>query len=349
MLNALNLKNFTVFTNADFQFASGLNVVIGVNGAGKSHVLKVAYTVAAVSAWGKRDSGLETPSKGYLEKAIARKMRAVFRPDSLGRLIARRPGRSRCEVLVRFQKKAMRLGFSFNSASKTEVTVDPVPVRWDGEPPVFIPTCELLTIFPNFVSLYDTTELPFEETWRDTCLLLGAPVARGPRLVEIRRLLDPLEALLDGKVDLDEGKFYVKQGSGKLEAPLMAEGLRKIAMIARLIATGSLLGSGTLFWDEPEANLNPKVIKLVARTILHLCHSGIQVFIASHSLFLMRELDILLKQPEFNKIQSRFFGLHMAEDGVSVEQGNTIDEIGQIDALQEELSQSDRYLDTEVE
>ena len=29
-------------------------------------------------------------------------------------------------------------------------------------------------------------------------------------------------------------------------------------MIARLIATGSLIGTGSLFWDEPEANLNPE-------------------------------------------------------------------------------------------
>ena len=46
--------------------------------------------------------------------------------------------------------------------------------KWEGEPPVFMPTRELLTIYPGFVSLYETTELPFEETWRDTCILLGA-------------------------------------------------------------------------------------------------------------------------------------------------------------------------------
>ncbi len=56
-------------------------------------------------------------------------------------------------------------------------------------------------------------------------------------------------------------------------------------MIARLIATGSLLDKGALFWDEPEANLNPKLVKLVARAILNISQSGIQVFIATHSLF----------------------------------------------------------------
>jgi DNA repair ATPase RecN len=57
MLTSLRLRNFTVFTAAEFQFASGLNVIVGENGSGKSHVLKTAYTVAAVSAWGERDSG----------------------------------------------------------------------------------------------------------------------------------------------------------------------------------------------------------------------------------------------------------------------------------------------------
>ena len=52
-------------------------------------------------------------------------------------------------------------------------------------------------------------------------------------------------------------------------------------MIARLIATGSLLDKGFLFWDEPEANLNPKIIKLMARIIVELGLHGIQVFVAT--------------------------------------------------------------------
>lgn len=347
MLNRLLLKNFTVFADADFQFADGLNVIVGENGAGKTHVLKTAYTSAAVSAWGQKDSGSASPTKSYLETAIAKKLRGVFRPDELGRLARRQSGRNRCEVETRFAKKSLRMAYSFNTASKSEVTVDHLPTKWEGEPPVYLPTRELLTIYPGFVSLYETTDLSFEETWRDTCLLLGAPLAKGPRLSEIGALLEPLESQLGGKVLLDDGRFYLKTQTGNIEAHLVAEGLRKLAMIARLVATGSLIGAGTLFWDEPEANLNPKVIKRVAKTILQLCVSGIQVFVATHSLFLMRELDILLKEMEFKAVESKFFGLHTGESGVTLEQGDTVDDIGTIDALQEELSQSDRYLEAE--
>jgi len=311
--------------------------------------LKAAYTIASVSARGEKDSGSPTPTKNYLETAIAKKLRGVFRPDALGRLARRQSGRNRCEVEARFKKKSMRLGFSFNTSSKTEVVIETHPDQWEGEPPVFLPTRELLTIYPGFVSLYETTELPFEETWRDTCILLGAPLARGPRLAEIKQLLEPLEEQLGGKVVLDSDRFYLKNEQGNLESHLLAEGMRKIAMIARLIATGSLIGTGSLFWDEPEANLNPKVIKQVAQTILQLCVSGIQVFVASHSLFLIRELDILLKGSEFQNVEKQFMGLHPTQEGVTVQQGKTIEDIGEITSLQEELTQTDRYLELETQ
>jgi hypothetical protein len=207
-----------------------------------------------------------------------------------------------------------------------------------------------LTIFPNFVSLYETTNLSFEETWRDTCILLGAPLARGPREGAIRILLIPVEEAMGGSVELDKsGRFYLNLPSGSMEMHLVAEGLRKLAMIARLIATGSLADKGYLFWDEPEANLNPKVVKTVARTILQLASSGLQVFIASHSLFLLRELHIL-QQRDFKKLDTRCFGLHIGADGaVEVKQGNTMDDIGEIAALDEELEQSDLYLEVEAE
>jgi hypothetical protein len=86
----------------------------------------------------------------------------------------------------------------------------------------------------------------------------------------------------------------------------------------------------------------------MARIILYICQSGIQVFIASHSLFLIREVDILLQTPEFRGTAARFIGLHRRVDGVEARQGGTVDDIGPIDALKEELSQSDRYLDLEA-
>jgi hypothetical protein len=80
---------------------------------------------------------------------------------------------------------------------------------------------------------------------------------------------------MDGSIELDQnGRFFLKTTYGRLEMPLVAEGLRKLGMIAHLIANGTLLENGYLFWDEPEANLNPTLIRRIASTIVDPCLSG---------------------------------------------------------------------------
>ncbi len=72
---------------------------------------------------------------------------------------------------------------------KAEVAGKRVCSNWQEKPPVFLPTQELLTLYPGFVPLHETRHLKFDETWRDTCLLLGAPALRGPREVASAKLM----------------------------------------------------------------------------------------------------------------------------------------------------------------
>ena len=348
IIKSLNLTNLTVFQDAALEFSDGLNLIAGENGSGKTHILKMCYSIVDSCTSVGATVAESHPTKQELAVSIARKLVAVFRPDELGRLVRRQQGRNRCDVNCVFSE-LQTITFSFNTTSKKEVTVDDCPSKWSEKRPVFLPPRELMTIAPGFVALYENAYLPFEETYRDTCLLLGSPLARGPREAKIKELLIPIEEVMGGKVESDEaGRFYLKTATGNMEMHLVAEGLRKLAMVARLIATGQLIDKGFLFWDEPEANLNPKVLKGLARTILHLCQNGIQVFVATHSLFLMRELHILRQAPEFKDTPARFFGMHPNNEGVSVEQGDSIDDIGDITSLDEELSQTDRYMQTEL-
>ena len=176
---------------------------------------------------------------------------------------------------MRSSDAALDLAFNFSSHSKSDVAVEQLPTSWIDAAPAYLPTRELLTIYPGFVSIYDSHYLEFEETWRDTCILLGAPLKRGVKERGIQELLEPLEGAMGGSVELDKnGRFYLRSASGRMEMPLVAEGLRKLAMLARLVATGALLDEGCLFWDEPEANLNPRVIKRVAHSIVGLSEGG---------------------------------------------------------------------------
>ncbi|MBM9518990.1 AAA family ATPase [Desulforhopalus vacuolatus] len=347
MLKKIKIKNMTVFPEAVLNFSPGLNVIIGENGSGKSHLLKTAYSVIAASAEEGRKPNAGEPTKALLQKKYAEKLINVLRPESLGRLARRKQGRERCELEFSFAESDLDSSFGFATSSKSEVQIDKLPLIWEKTLPVFLPTRELLTLYPGFIPIYESHYLEFEETYRDTCLLLGAPALKGPRAKKAAALLKPLEDATGGKVVLENtGRFYLTiPGQGKMEISLVAEGLRKLAMLARLIGTGSLLDKSYLFWDEPEANLNPRIVKLVARVILSLCKNGIQVFIATHSLFLLRELEIISLDKAFKKVKHRYFALTLKDCGVDVEQGDSVQDLQSIVMLDEELAQSDRYME----
>jgi recombinational DNA repair ATPase RecF len=49
MIKHLSLRNFTVFKTAELEFSPGLNIIIGENGTGKTHLLKMGYLLS--NAW----------------------------------------------------------------------------------------------------------------------------------------------------------------------------------------------------------------------------------------------------------------------------------------------------------
>ncbi|BCX80576.1 hypothetical protein MIT9_P0150 [Methylomarinovum caldicuralii] len=82
MLKRYQIKNLTVFQAADLQFSPGLNVVIGENGTGKSHLLKTIYSVIAASEEQGRRYGKEPPTKSVMQKAYAHPITHISRPCS---------------------------------------------------------------------------------------------------------------------------------------------------------------------------------------------------------------------------------------------------------------------------
>lgn len=194
-------------------------------------------------------------------------------------------------------------------------------------------------------------ETPFDETWRDTVKLLLRPALRGPRGEKASELIEPFSELVSGgKVTEHNGRFALSHpGIGNLEAPLLAEGHRKIAMIMRLISSGVLLESGYLFWDEPEANLNPSSQRAVANALTHLARHGVQIFAATHSTFLLREIEMAVAAAP--KIDPQYIGLGRVstEDGsaaprVLAASAVDIDNLPAVTSLDAEVAQADRYL-----
>lgn len=350
-------RNFGPFGDIDVPLSPQLNIITGDNGAGKTQLLKLLYSVTNVVQQGARLG--DVASKSDLQQAIAQKLLAVFKPDSLGRLASRVQGTSRAQVNVSFAGLKNSLDFSFSSRSKKEVKLDATFNESVEDIAAFIPSRELLSIYPGLVALYESREMEFDETWRDTAVLLGKSALRGPRSDDAIRLLEPLLEVLEGTVVEENGRFYIRikspgAGTAKIEAPLVSEGFRKLAMIVRLVQSGVLLQGGYLFWDEPEANLNPRTQRAVVQAICLLAASGTQVFVATHSMFMLRELEMeVARASEQNgeaSLNTQYIGLSKSDGGESLGRVTAVtsDDLAaslESVASQEESEQTYRYLE----
>ena len=57
------LKNFTVFEEEEIMFSNGINVIIGENGTGKTHLLKSIYATCEMSK--KSDTDIDIISNYF--------------------------------------------------------------------------------------------------------------------------------------------------------------------------------------------------------------------------------------------------------------------------------------------
>ena len=213
---------------------------------------------------------------------------------------------------------------------------------------LFLPTRELLTIFPHYLSLLRMYKLPYDSTYDDCITKLGLPPSN-QYAEEFSSIIKDLEKAIDGTIFLSDDRFYYHPNSAKdgqdLDINMTAEGWRKLGMLLQLMKTGGLHKGMVLLWDEPEANLNPRLICLIARVLIQLSKLDIQVFITTHSLFLLREIDMLSKEKgTYEQGDVRYF--NFLGKG-KVEQGNAPEDLNNILLLDESLAQSDRFLEME--
>ncbi len=339
----VRIKNFTVFENQELSLSDGLNIILGENSTGKSHLLRLLYALIESNNLAARDD--TQPIRYLLQSIISKKLVRIFRPDKLSHLIQQGEDAS----IVRTDLGKYSMKFRFTRSARVEVTInkDEVPEQLIEKKAVFIPEKEILSFHEGFTALYNRREVSFDETYYNLSEALNLSVLKNiDAYPEEKKILGRLENLLNGKILLEHGRFYLtNKTKRKTEISLIAEGLRKIGTISHLLANGSLNKNSILFWDEPDSNLNPRLIRKVAKTILNLSSAGMQLFIATHNLFLIREIEIL--RDKEHKV--RYFGLGFDDQGgLRISQSEEVEALDDLVLLDEDLEQSDRFLKRNV-
>jgi predicted ATPase len=155
--------------------------------------------------------------------------------------------------------------------------------------------------------------------------------------------ISALSEVLGGEVQEEGDKYYLVDVTGRRTGiSMIAEGLRKFGTLQKLLANGSLTKSNTLYWDEPEANLNPALLRKLAAILAELARQGFQIILATHSMSLLKEFHILSREPDKEKLPIKYFGLN-AEPGqpTTVVTRDDFKYLPDVVALEVELDQAD--------
>ncbi len=350
MLKHLHVQNFTVFADAEFAFGPGLNVVVGANGAGKSHVLKLGYAAEKAQNVVAHGKPAPLPQKiadeyadGPLVKAVETSAFLLGETFNVG---------GKFTDLKRSADDLESTSFIVTSRSKNNIiTHFSVQIEANGTDllatsearqhkdifaPVFIPPKEVLSTFPGLGSLARKYQLNFDQKYLDLLDALELPPLRQLSPETEALIKNTLQPIIGGQLVLDGGRFYVvSEDKKRLEINLAAEGVRKFGMLAQLLNNGSLSAETTLYWDEPEANLNPALLRKLAAL---LARQGFQIILATHSLFLLKELHILAKR---EPMPVRYFGLFAGPGGdTQVETTDDFERLQHLAALDAKLEQT---------
>ena len=299
-LTKVKLQQFTAFHDLTVEFSPGINAFIGANGTGKTHLLKVCYAACDVSKTG--DDLLSTLMRTFLPSG-----HHSFR-------LVKQGLESGAEAAIEvysgervWSKSSIMKGFSYLLIHGLRQT--PGQARQ-----LRAPTSQPKICWPTRRAF-----CPYMRLGRSTlrkCIgtfLLRAylPALREPIDGTHEKMLKSLENVIGGKVTVKGEEFFLSNEQGDLEFTLLAEGWRKLGLLWLLIRNGTLRDGSVLFWDEPEANLNPKMFRVVIEALLELQRAGVQVFFATHDYVILKELDLQMTEED----AVAFHALYRDEDG----------------------------------
>lgn len=302
-IETVHLENFSLFSDFTLKAVPGINVIIGENGTGKTHILKAIYATCDMSQTG--DTGnfsdffpLKNGNELIGKKKETHPSLYIYANTSKTNLT---------ESLLYYSSQTKYFTYEFSFPDS--------PIH-----AVYIPVKDMLTHSKGLLEMAEKYRgFPFDKTLRDIVRIAKRlPLKQPPELAQT--ILPKLEAMINGTVDYEDDEFFVRKHDGrKVYFSIEAEGFKKIGLLWQLLMNESITPGSVLLWDEPDANLNPKFLPTLVNCLLELSRHGVQIFLGTHSYLLAKYFDVKRQNDDVLK----FHSLYQKKNDIACETGDT--------------------------
>ncbi len=287
----LKLQNFGPLKNVEWSDLDNFNVIVGRNGLGKSFLLRALYCALKSSETFKRG---DEPRK--LDDILTEQLYWTFQTNPIDNLITRNQ-----DEPLKFS--ASFIGYDRPFSYELSKDADKVSLlegfsKSEGNA-IFIPAQDVFSLYSVIVkNRWVDVSFGFSEPSVHLATALTSPQINNPsdKRKEFEKERALLQKTLQGRfVFVPESRrwFFDANGGSRYEMGTVAEGVKKLGMLDVLLGNGYLKRRSVLLVDEPEANLNPVALYDFMDVLWSLAHSGVQVFIATHSYFVLKKANVL--------------------------------------------------------
>ena len=306
MVKRISVQNFMGYSNFKSHEFAPINLIIGKNDTGKTGLLKLLYSCCkAVDIYSRRVVNEEV----LFKRVLAEKLLDTFQPGKrgLGELVSKIT-HEKLHVDIEYQQERLgyfdRMYFSFGESTTSTINdcQETIGHLREDFRCLFLPAKEVLTSFKAIRATRDNLHIPgFDDTYLDLIRALVVPTQRGNYTSGLKSVNRKLEDLFDGRIEQGvDDDFVFKKGKNEFSMAMTSEGVKKIGILTTLIRNRQINDTSLLFMDEPETTLHPEAIRELMGMLMLMAKSGVQVFLASHSYFVLKQLHLSARKENIN-------------------------------------------------
>lgn len=284
-----NIKNLGRVKEFECKEFSNINLIIGENGSGKTFLLKALYSAIKSLEDYKRGDDIRN-----INDILSEKLRWTYQTEKIGDIVTKN---AEAPYSFSFVVGNDAFEYQFSKDASTKVVNVENSIQRNDCNSIFIPAKEVLSLYSIILKSREVDRsFGFDDTYYDLAKALRVSPTRGKNFTAFAESRSKLKNIVNGKVDLDENsnRWYYKEGNYKYSIGATSEGIKKIAILDRLLANGYLGKKSVIFIDELESALHPSAISDMIDMLYYISSKmDIQIFIASHSYFVIKKLCLV--------------------------------------------------------